>query len=325
MARIAARHKDRVNPRQFLENFSPFVERERHRGRLGILPIHRRIPNPDVETVLVRQPRHGNHHLHRRQWKVRTAGVVVRPRRNQLDGIAAEHDEVADVLFPSRHVPRVVRVGLGPVAELVAAQPVRRRRRDIEVVWKRDDARAHPQAAEQVTDPEQDASRIVADDEHGRSARDSFDANPITFGSRRLPIPCQFLRILSSKQTELRRRTDRDDRRWRRRPRQPVVPADVRPLFHFLDQHRDRFSEWTGQVRRTNHGCSAEVHGPGPRLKRQQHADPKNEGAPRRPNHHWSHEGPRTICRRDSLLDRGSPLRFFRARSDEPICLLSAH
>ena len=67
-------------------------------------------------------PRHLDHHVHLRQREVRAVGGIVGARRDQLDGVGAEDREVADVLLPHRHVPRVVGVGLRPVAELMAAE-----------------------------------------------------------------------------------------------------------------------------------------------------------------------------------------------------------
>ena len=71
-----------------------------------------------------------DHHVHLRQREVRAVGVVVGARRDQLDRVGAEDRQVADVLLPHRHVPRVVGVGLRPVAELVAAKGDLRRRDD---------------------------------------------------------------------------------------------------------------------------------------------------------------------------------------------------
>ena len=125
---------------------------------------------------------------------MRAGRIVVGARRNQLDGIATEDHEVADVLFPPRHIPRVVGICLGPVTELVPAQPVPGRRRDAEIVGKFNGAWIHPQTAKKVADPEYDPARIVADDEHHLSAPGSFDANPVTLGSLHFPVSRQLLR-----------------------------------------------------------------------------------------------------------------------------------
>jgi hypothetical protein len=51
-------------------------------------------------------------------------GRVVGTGRDELDGIGAEDGQLADVPVPLSQVPGVVGVGLGQLAELVAAQRV---------------------------------------------------------------------------------------------------------------------------------------------------------------------------------------------------------
>src|SRR5438309_2769997 len=102
-------------------------------------------------------------------------------RSDQFDGIATEDNEVSNILLPPRDIPGVVGIGLGPVTELVSAQPVSWRGCDAEIVRQRDGAGFHAQCAQQMSDAEQHAARVVADDENQRRAFASFDANPITF------------------------------------------------------------------------------------------------------------------------------------------------
>ena len=63
---------------------------------------------------------------------MRAVRIVVGTRRNQFDGVRAEHREVADILLPHRDGPAVVGVGLRPVSELMTAQLVLRRCRHIQ-------------------------------------------------------------------------------------------------------------------------------------------------------------------------------------------------
>ena len=213
MTRIAARHKHRVNPWQLFENFAPFLERKLHRLRVRIIQVHGRIPDPDLQTELVRHPRHGDHHLHRRERKVGAGRIVVRARRNQLDGIAAKHHEIAKVLLPALDVPRIVRIGLGSVTELVSAQPVSRSRRDAQLVRQTDGARFHPQTAQQMSDAEQHAARVVADDHYCRRAWALLDPDPITFRPLDLPFSGKRFRVFSGKRIQLRLLPDSNDRR----------------------------------------------------------------------------------------------------------------
>ena len=184
VAGIAAGHEDGVDPRQPLEDLGPFLDREVDRRRVGVVLVHRRIPDPDVEAVLVGDARHLDHHLDRRQGKVRAVGVVVRARRNELDGVVAEDRQVADVLLPHRDGPAVVGVGLGPVAELMAAQ--RRRRRGREPQRRRDGegAAIHAQLAEQASDAEEDAAFVGARHGHlcSRAAAGRDELKPFGAG-----------------------------------------------------------------------------------------------------------------------------------------------
>ena len=63
---------------------------------------------------------------------MRAIGVVIRARRDHLDGIGAEDREIADVVLPLGQVPGIIRVGLGPIAELVPAERVARSRCHVE-------------------------------------------------------------------------------------------------------------------------------------------------------------------------------------------------
>ena len=110
--------------RQLREHLAPLAQGGLDGLRVGVILVHRRIPDPDVQAVGIGEPGHALHHLHRRPREVRAVGIVVRAGRNQLDGIAAEDRQVAEVLLPDRQVPGVVGIGLGAVAELVAAQRI---------------------------------------------------------------------------------------------------------------------------------------------------------------------------------------------------------
>ena len=133
VAGIAAGHEDGVDARQLREHLRPLLQRELDLFWIAVVLVERGIPDPDVLRILVGKTRHLHHHVDLRQREVRAVGGVVRPGRNQLDRVRAEDREVADVLLPHRHVPRVVGVGFRPVAELMAAQSD---------LWGRDDVEA---------------------------------------------------------------------------------------------------------------------------------------------------------------------------------------
>ena len=103
------------------------------------------------------------------QREMRAVGVVVGPGRNQLDGVGAEDGQVADVPLPLRQVPAVVGIGLGAVAELMAAEGIPRARFDLERRRQQDAALGRPQLAEQPADAEEHAACVVAGDEDGRA------------------------------------------------------------------------------------------------------------------------------------------------------------
>ena len=79
---IASWNEDRIDTRQFFEYVRPLVERELHLLRIAVVGVQRRIPDPDVHAVLVRDARHLTHHVDLGQRKMRTVSGVVRPRRD---------------------------------------------------------------------------------------------------------------------------------------------------------------------------------------------------------------------------------------------------
>ena len=138
------------------------------RPGIGVIGVHRRIPDPDVEAVVGADPGHAGHHLQRRQRKMGAVGGVVGTGRDQLDGVGAEDGQLADVPLPLRQVPGVVRVGLGTIAKLMAAERILGRRGQVEPLRQRHLPGRHAQRAQQPPDAEEDASGIVADDRHDR-------------------------------------------------------------------------------------------------------------------------------------------------------------
>ena len=245
VAGIAAGNEHRVQPGQLAEDVVPFLEGRGDRRGIGIVPVHRRIPDPDVEAVVVEQARHADHHLEWRAGKVGALGVVVRPRRNQLDRVGAEDRQVADVPFPLGKVPAVVGVGLGPVAKLVAAERIPRGGLELELGGQQDAALGRPQFAEQPADAEEHAAGVVARDQHGRALR--LGANAIALGgSRPGPVPEE-----SGERTGEglggRGRPDGDDGNRLGRPAREHLPADPGPSRHILDQQLDGLSLRTGQ------------------------------------------------------------------------------
>ncbi len=216
VAGIAARHEHGIHARQLAKHFAPFFKRGRNGFRVGIIPVHRRIPDPHVESVLVRQARHLGHHAHRRQRKVRAVRRVIRARRNQLDGVGPKHGQIADVLLPHRHGPAVVRVGFRPVTELVSAQRISGRARFAPAVRDAHSAALQPHLAQQTSDPEKHPAVVVPPDTH-RIARD-LDVVP-------LGRPGPLIRHLDA----------HSRRRWRDRP------PDAGPLLYLIHQHRNGF------------------------------------------------------------------------------------
>ncbi len=113
---------------------------------IGVVGVHRRIPDPDVQAVVGAEAGHPGHHLQGRPGEMRAVGVVVGAGRDQLDGVGAEERQLADVTLPLRQVPGVVGIRLGTIAELVAAERVLRRRGQIEPLRQRHLARAQAES-----------------------------------------------------------------------------------------------------------------------------------------------------------------------------------
>ena len=109
-------------------------------------------------------------HVDLRQRKVRTVGGVVGSRWDEFNGVGAEDSEIADVLFPHRNIPRVVRVRLRPIAKLMAPQRDLRSGDDREVSRRLQIAARHPQLTEQAADAEEHSALIRSKREHGWTA-----------------------------------------------------------------------------------------------------------------------------------------------------------
>ena len=182
---IAAGNEHHINSRQLGKNFAPLFERELDGFRIGIIPIHRGIPDPDIQAVGIGEPRHARHHFHRRAREMRTVRVIIRTWRDQLDGVAAEDGEVAIVLFPDGQIPGVIGMGFRPVTELMAAQRIFGRGGNIHVVVHRHATALHVQFAQQPPDAEHQPARIVADDKDRRTRRPASDTKPVALGPDR--------------------------------------------------------------------------------------------------------------------------------------------
>src|SRR5262245_36262761 len=124
MTRVSPWDKHGVNPWQPLEDLTPFVKRELHGLRIGIVLIHGWIPDPDVQAILVAESRHADHRVDLRKRKVWAVGSVIRSGRNKLNSISPKGSEVANVLLPHRQGPAVVRVGFRAIAKLMPAQSI---------------------------------------------------------------------------------------------------------------------------------------------------------------------------------------------------------
>ena len=62
---------------------------------------------------------------------MRTVRVVIGARRDQLDGIGSEYNQVAEILLPLIEVPAIVGIGFWAKPQLMAAQRIFRRRLEI--------------------------------------------------------------------------------------------------------------------------------------------------------------------------------------------------
>ena len=83
---------------------------------------------------------------------MRTVGGIVGPRRDELDRIGPKNREIANVLLPDGQGPAVEGVRFRPVAELMAAHGIMRRRPDLETCRHLDVALVHVQSAQQMAD-----------------------------------------------------------------------------------------------------------------------------------------------------------------------------
>ena len=122
ITRITARHKDHVDLWKQAENLAPLGHSRIHGRLVSVVVVDRREPYPQVEPVIFRQLRHQHHHLQLRLWQMWAIVVVITPRRNQLQRIHPENHHVTVILLPYPHVPRIIRIRLGPVTQLMASQ-----------------------------------------------------------------------------------------------------------------------------------------------------------------------------------------------------------
>ena len=165
---VAAGHEDRVDSRQLLEDLGPFGQRVFDSPGIGVIGIHGRIPDPDVEAVVGGDLGHPRHHFQGRQREVRAVGRVIGARRDQLDGVGAEDGQVADVSLPLSGVPGVVGIGLGAIAELVPAERIFGGGCQVESAGQTRAAATKPQLAEKPAHAEENSALIIADHRQDR-------------------------------------------------------------------------------------------------------------------------------------------------------------
>ena len=256
VARIASRNKHRVDPGKLPEDLAPFFQRKLHCRRVRVVLIHGRVPDPDIQVVVGQKLRHPDHHLHGRQRKVRAVRIVIRARRDQLDGVGAEHHEVPDILLPHRQRPGIVRVRLRSVSQLMPPKRKARRGGDIRTVRQGDATPFHVQRAQQAPHAEQDSSGIAADDEDDRRCRALNDPYPISLRARGTGLRLQFPSVPSSPGADLGFDADGNDGPSIFRPRRARWPADLGPLLHLLDEHRRRLGA-SGRTGGGDDGCTA--------------------------------------------------------------------
>src|SRR5262249_47402973 len=181
-----------------LEYLCPFVQRCFDRLRIGIVTVQRREPNPDIQAVGISKGRHSHHHFRGRQWKMRTVGSIIRTRRYQFDSIASENSEIAEILLPDGHIPRIIRIALGTIAELVTTQGIFWRAREIQTICQSHVASLHVQFTQESSDAKQYASRIISDHKDCRIPPPRFNAYTIAFGPGDLGGSGQFVGIRAS-------------------------------------------------------------------------------------------------------------------------------
>lgn len=182
LSRIASRNEDGINSRQLPEDLAPFTQRELDRRRIAIVLVECRIPDPDIETILITDPRHLDHHAHRRQRKMGTVTVVIGPWRHQLDRIGSPDRQIANILLPHRDIPGIIGVGLRSVAELMAPQRILWRGGYIEWDGQRDTIRRHFESPQQMADPKENSTRIVAADRYLLLTGSAAGSNRIALG-----------------------------------------------------------------------------------------------------------------------------------------------
>ena len=168
---------------------------------------------------------------------MRTVGIIIRTGWNQLNGIAAKHRQVAEVLLPGGQVPGVVRVALGAIPQLVPAQRILGSGGDIQLVPQAHSPPPHSQLAEQISDAEQNAALIVAKHHHRRIVLRLPDAQPVTLRCARRRRWLQTVREWAGDFMHRRTQSHGDHRNVRSRPLGHLWPADVSALLHFFDQH----------------------------------------------------------------------------------------
>src|SRR5438034_10641946 len=100
---------------------------------------------------------------------MRTVRGVVRARRDELHGVSAEDGQVPDVLLPYRQRPAVIRIGLGPVTQLVTTKGILGRCCYREAVRQTHCSSLHLQGSKQAPYAEEDAARVIAGHEDRKS------------------------------------------------------------------------------------------------------------------------------------------------------------
>ena len=129
-----------------------------------------------VDAVFGANAGHFGHHVDFREMEMRAVVIVVGARRDQFDGVGAEDNHVAEILFENRGSPGVVGVDLGAIADLMASQLVFRGGRDVEIVVDGGCVMIPAEGAEEAADAEQSASFVVALDVDGVRADGQVEA-----------------------------------------------------------------------------------------------------------------------------------------------------
>ena len=243
-----------------LKYIAPLLQRILDRIGVGVIPVHGRIPDPHVEPVLIGQARHAGHHLQLRQWEMGAVAGVVRARRDELDGVAAEDGQVAIILLPLREVPGVVAIGLRSIAQLMAAQWIRGGRGNAELAIELDFVGGHSQARNSLPTPNSTPRESFPSTNTAVSLAVVAGADAVSFGAA--DGVSVFGQIVGEPAAESRQRRRLADSNYGRAGGGPLLArceAGICTAGDFINEHRNRFVLADRRIRRYDDDSFAQV------------------------------------------------------------------